>query len=145
MAMSIMNANVTLCGRHPKKLAILDGTTINAVLENELPAGKLYDIVVDATGRPEGITKAFSLTRPRGTLVVKTTTHLQRGLDLNAVVINEISVVGSRCGSFVHGLALFETGKIKVNKMIDSTFPLEEGLKAFKVAAERGAMKVMVG
>ena len=144
-AMDIMYANVTLCGRHPRKLAILDGTKVNAVMENELAPGKLYDIVVEATGRPDGVAKALSHTKPRGNLVLKSTTRQNREIDLNAVVINEISVVGSRCGHFVHGLALLESGKIRLSRMVESMFPLEEGLSAFSAAAKPGAMKVLVG
>ncbi|MBI3793600.1 MAG: alcohol dehydrogenase catalytic domain-containing protein [Nitrospinae bacterium] len=142
--LDIMGAGVTLCGRHRNKLAILDGTTINAVLEGELKKGKQYDVVVDATGVPAGAAKGMALTRPRGSLILKTTTAEKREIDLNLAVINEISVVGSRCGSFVHGMAIMETGKLKVRNMIDSEFPIEEGLRAFEAAGKPGAMKILL-
>ncbi|MBI5178253.1 MAG: alcohol dehydrogenase catalytic domain-containing protein [Nitrospinae bacterium] len=144
-AVEILKGNVTLCGRHPRKLKVLEGTNVCAVLESELKPGKQYDVVVDATGRPEGIVKALALTRPRGSLVLKSTVANPVKLDLNAVVINEISIVGSRCGPFVHGLALMETGKIKLKQMIDRAYPLEEGLKAFEAAGKPGALKVLIG
>lgn len=142
--LDIMKAGVTLCGRHRRRLAVLDGTRVNAVLEGELIPGKQYDLVVDATGRPEGAATALSLTKPRGTLVLKTTTSLKRELDLNIVVINEISVVGSRCGPFVHGMALLESGEVRLSAMVEAEFPIEEGLRAFEAAGKPGAMKVLV-
>jgi 2-desacetyl-2-hydroxyethyl bacteriochlorophyllide A dehydrogenase len=142
--LDIMRADVTLCGRHKRKLAILDGTNVNAVLEGELKSGKLYDVVVDATGRPDGANMALSLTKPRGSTVLKTTTREKRELDLNLAVINEISIVGSRCGPFVHGLALLETGRIQLSRMIESEFSIEEGIKAFEAAGKPGALKVLV-
>ncbi len=143
--LEIMKADVTLCGRHAKKLAVMDGTNVCAIRENELKPGKQYAVVVDATGRPEGVAKALSLTRARGSLALKSTVAHPAKLDLNYVVINEISVIGSRCGPFVHGIALIETGEMRLPKMIEKTFPLSEGLKAFEEAAKPGAMKVLIG
>ncbi|MBI3580917.1 MAG: alcohol dehydrogenase catalytic domain-containing protein [Nitrospinae bacterium] len=142
--LEIMKANVTICGRHRRRLDVLDGTRVNAVLEDELIPGKQYDLVVDATGRPEGAATALSRTKPRGTLVLKTTTALKRELDLNTVVINEISVVGSRCGPFVHGMALLELGQIRLSAMVEAEFPIEEGPTAFEAAGKPGAMKVVI-
>ncbi len=145
-AIEILRANVTLCGRHKKKLAILNGKNIATLLENELKPGKKYDVVVDATGRPEGMKKALGFVRPRGNLILKTTIAAPvADIDINHIVINEISVIGSRCGPFVHALALMETGQITLEPMVEATYRLEEGLKAFEHAARPGALKVLVG
>ncbi len=145
-AVETLRANVTLCGRHKKKLDILKGKNIATLLEGELKPGKKYDVVVDATGRPEGVKKALGFVRPRGNLILKTTiADPTAELDVNHIVINEISVIGSRCGPFVHALALMETGQITLEPMVDATYPLEEGLAAFEHAARPGALKVLVG
>ncbi len=145
-ALEVLRANVTLCGRHKKKLDILKGKNIATLLEGELKPGKKYEVVVDATGRPEGVKKALGFVRPRGNLILKTTIAAPTAeIDLNHIVINEISVIGSRCGPFVHALALMETGQITLEPMIEASYPLEEGLKAFEHAARPGALKVLVG
>ena len=120
-ALENLRANVTLCGRHKKKLDILKGKNIATLLEQELKPNKKYDVVVDATGRPEGARKALRFVRPRGNLVLKTTIAAPTAeFDLNFIVINEISVIGSRCGPFVHALALMETGQITLEPMVEA-------------------------
>lgn len=144
-ALDVLQAQVTLCGRHPHKLALLKGSNVAPLLESGLKPGRLYDVVIDATGRAEGVQTALKFVRPRGTLVLKTTVAVPAAIDLNAVVINEISVIGSRCGPFVHALALMETGRIKLAPLVEATYPLYEGMKAFEHARRPGALKVLIG
>jgi len=142
---AVIRGNVTLCGRHPEKLALVEGKGVATLLESELKNDKQYDIVIDATGNPDGVAIALSHTRPRGQLVLKTTVFEPVKLDLNKVVIDEISVIGSRCGPFEHALALLEMKEINVTKLIQKEFKLEQGLEAFEAAAKPGALKILLG
>ena len=142
---SVVKGNVTICGRHPENLALLDKLDVAALLESELKEDRLYDVVVDVTGNPDSINTALAHTKPRGQLVLKTTVEKPALLDLNRVVINEISVIGSRCGPFEQGLSLLEIGAVDVRKYIRARFPLEKGAEAFEEAAKPGALKVLIG
>jgi 2-desacetyl-2-hydroxyethyl bacteriochlorophyllide A dehydrogenase len=142
---ALMKGDVTLCGRHPEKLKLVDSNDVTTLLESELKSGKLYDIVVDATGNPEGIKKALSHTRPRGKLVLKSTVANPASVDLTKLVVDEISIIGSRCGPFEHSLALLEMKEIDVKKLIEDEYPLEQGLKAFEAAGRPGALKLLLG
>ncbi|GMT42681.1 MAG: alcohol dehydrogenase [bacterium] len=142
---ALLKADVTLCGRHSQKLSLVETMGIAAFHHGEMPrSGKLYDVVVDATGSSEGIKQAISRTRPRGYTVIKTTVAKPAQVDLNRIVIDEISLVGSRCGSFEHGLMLLEDGAVNVKFLIDKTFPIERSMEAFEAAAKPGAMKVIL-
>lgn len=138
-------ANVVLCGKHPEKLALLEGTQVERVLLRDLPEGSLYDVVVDATGRPEGLDLALSRTKPRGFLVLKTTVAKPAPINHNLIVINEITVVGSRCGDFTRGLPVASGGELALKPLIQKSFPWEEGIAAFAEAGKPGALKVLLG
>ncbi|MFQ5432284.1 MAG: alcohol dehydrogenase catalytic domain-containing protein [Nitrospinota bacterium] len=142
---AVIRGNVTLCGRHPEKLALAGGKEIATLLESELKNDRQYDIVIDATGNPDGVAIALSHTRPRGQLILKTTVSEPVKMDLNKVVIDEISVIGSRCGPFEHALALLEMKEIDVTMLIQKKFKLEQGLEAFEAAAKPGALKILLG
>ena len=142
---AVIRGNVTLCGHHPEKLALVEGKDIATLLESKLQNGKLYDIVIDATGNPDGIAVALSHTKPRGQLLLKTTLTEPAKMDLNKVVLDEISVIGSRCGPFDHALALLELQEIDVTNLIQKEFKLEDGLQAFEAAGKPGALKILVG
>ncbi len=140
-----VKGNVTLCGRHPEKLALAGGKDLATLLESELINDKPYDIVIDATGSPDGAAIALSHTKPRGQLILKTTVSEPAKLDLNKVVIDEISIIGSRCGPFEHALALLEMREIDVTSLIQKEFKLKQGLEAFEAAAKPGALKILLG
>ena len=142
---AIIRGNVTLCGHHPEKLALVEGKDIATLLESKLQIGKLYDIVIDATVNPDSVAIALSHTKPRGQLILKTTVTEPAKMDLNKVVLDEISVIGSRCGPFEHALALLEMKEIDVTNLIQKEFKLEEGLQAFEAAGKPGALKILVG
>lgn len=144
-ALSILSAHVTVAGKYPEKLAILDQSPITTVKAGAMKDGMFYDVVVDATGRPEGVGIAMSHAKPRGYIVLKTTVANPSRMDYNQLVINEITLIGSRCGPFERGLVLLESGEIKVKPLIQKTFPLERGLEAFEEAAKPGALKILIG
>ena len=102
------------------------------------------DIVVEATGSAEGFATARRLLRPRGTLVLKSTFHGEVTLNLSTVVVDEVTLVGSRCGPFPAALRLLEQRLVEVESLIHVTYPLNEGLAAFEQAAAPGVLKVLL-
>jgi alcohol dehydrogenase len=103
-----------------------------------------FDWVVDATGSPDGLRAAAGMARPRGTVILKSTVHGMVAVDTAPIVVNELTLVGSRCGRFETALPLLEHELIQVGEMITDRFELEDAPRAFARAAERGAMKVLL-
>jgi threonine dehydrogenase-like Zn-dependent dehydrogenase len=130
---------VTLIGRHPEKLALAAGWGISV----GRPDHQL-DLVVDCSGNPRGLATALDLVRPRGTVVLKSTYHQLAEINLSRVVVDEIQLVGSRCGPFRPALHLLESGKVDVTSLIEARYPLLDGLAALEHAGRRGALKVLV-
>jgi threonine dehydrogenase-like Zn-dependent dehydrogenase len=102
------------------------------------------DIVVECTGAPSGLKTAFALVHPRGTIVLKSTYAELPKLDLSPVVINEITVVGSRCGPFPPAIRFLEQGGIDTVSLISRRFPLGKGVNALKAAKRSDALKVVL-
>lgn len=132
-----------LVGKHLEKLARAASAGIHTAGAEGL-RHKSYDVVVDATGSPSGMQLALQLLRPRGTLVLKSTYHGQLSLDAAVIVIDEISVVGSRCGPFPPALDALGTGAVDPAPLVDAMFPLEDALAAMRRAGGPGVMKVLV-
>jgi threonine dehydrogenase-like Zn-dependent dehydrogenase len=139
----LTGCNLVAVGRHPNKLAILEQRGIRTQ-----PAGEKIppdaDIVVEATGSPAGFKQAQALVRPGGTLVLKSTFYGEVTLDLSQLIVNEITVVGSRCGPFNMALRLLEQRLVDVEPLIHATYSLEDGLAAFERAATPGVLKVLL-
>jgi alcohol dehydrogenase len=127
-------------GRHPEKLRIAAA----AETSTAEPPSAAYDWVVDATGSPEGLHTAVAMTRPRGTLILKSTVHGTVPVDTAPIIVNEITLVGSRCGRFETSLPLLDHNLIGVDAMISARFPLSEAPKAFARAAENDVLKVLL-
>jgi threonine dehydrogenase-like Zn-dependent dehydrogenase len=126
-------ANVQLFGRHAK----------HATITNKLPGGA-YPVVVDATGSADGLRSAISMCMPRGTVVMKSTVHGLVPIDTAPAIVNEITLVGSRCGRFEPAIKLLASGKVRVNDLISDEFPLDRAPAAFKRAATKGILKVLL-
>ncbi|HEX8559238.1 MAG TPA: alcohol dehydrogenase catalytic domain-containing protein [Pyrinomonadaceae bacterium] len=139
-------AGVTLVGRHDSKLAIAAGRGVRAVRADELPAAfdRAFDVAVEASGSPEGLATALRLLRPRGSLVLKSTFHGTTELNAAPIVVDEISIVGSRCGRFHPALELLRRDAVDVASLVTEEFPLAEGVRAFERAAEPGVLKVLL-
>jgi alcohol dehydrogenase len=103
-----------------------------------------FAVVVEATGSPEGLRQAVSMVRPRGTVVMKSTVHQEVQLDMAPVIVNEITLVGSRCGLFEPALTLLSEGKVDTSAMVSAEYPLTEAPSAFARAARRGVLKVLL-
>ena len=140
---------VTLAGRHPERAHLLDDSLefAEGLLEPNSTRSERnahYSIVVEATGKPEVLPRALQCVAPRGTLVLKTTSEQPNELDFASVVVNEITILGSRCGPFAPALASLARGAPPVEKMITSRFPLEHAAQALEAAGKPGALKVLI-
>jgi alcohol dehydrogenase len=130
-------------GRHARKLAILQARGIATTTDADSVRGQ-FDVVVDCAGKAGGFELARKLLRPRGTLVLKSTFHGGQESSFAPIVIDEISIIGSRCGPFAPALRLLEHKLLDVDALTDSEFPIERGVEAFERAASHGAMKVQI-
>ena len=130
-------------GRHAEKLRFSAEAGVQTETATELPAAA-YDWVVEATGNPEALRQAAAMTRPRGTLILKSTVHGLVGIDTAPIIVNELTLVGSRCGRFEAALPLLDQHLIRAEQLIAARYRLEEAPKAFARAAERGVLKVLL-
>ncbi|HSW51210.1 MAG TPA: alcohol dehydrogenase catalytic domain-containing protein [Bryobacteraceae bacterium] len=132
---------VHLYGKHREKLAIAAAVGIRSRLAS--PSAD-YDWVVEATGNAGGLKQAIAMTRPRGTVLLKSTVHGDVRMDTAPVVVNEITLVGSRCGRFEPALALLRKRKLRLDEMIAGRLPLSQAPRALRLAARKGALKVLL-
>jgi len=130
-------------GRHKDKLRIAEQSGVSTEIAKKLPVAK-YEFVVDATGSSEGLRQAVQMTQPRGTVIMKSTVHGLVAIDSAPVIVNEITLVGSRCGRFEPALRLLKSRKVHVAAMISDVLPLKSAPQAFKEAAKPGVLKVLL-
>jgi threonine dehydrogenase-like Zn-dependent dehydrogenase len=140
---------VTLYGKHSEKLALARQVGIQTVQvtgnESDLDTMKArYRLVVEATGSPTGLALAQRLTEPRGTIVLKSTFHGAAPVETWPIVVNELTVIGSRCGPFPKAIALLRTGKVDPTPLIAHTFQLSQAPEAIRIAQQPGVMKVLL-
>jgi len=140
---ALTGARVTLVGKHPDKLRLAKAAGVRTVLLADWKP-QSADIVVEATGSSSGLETALAAVRPRGTLVLKSTCAEEHRLSLAPVVINEITVVGSRCGLFPPALDALAQKKVSVTPMIEKIYPLSQGVDAVTHAGKPGARKVLL-
>jgi alcohol dehydrogenase len=141
--LQLTGCHLHVIGRHARKLAILQRRGIPAL---DTPAewyGR-FDVVIDCSGQASGFELARQLLRPRGTLVLKSTFHGAHEMRMAPLVVDEITVVGSRCGPFAPALRLLEQRLIEVETLLDAEYPIEQGVEAFKRAMSPGALKVQI-
>ncbi len=136
--------SVTLMGHHQEKLEVARWRDVKTSLRGEgVQPGA--DIVVDATGSGRGIARAIELCRPRGTIVLKSTVALQGEVNLAPLVVNEITLVGSRCGRFSHALDVMRKfPDMPLERLITHRYPLERAMEAFETAQSGKALKVVL-
>lgn len=140
---ALSGCNLTVVGRHPEKLGILSARGIATQLEGAAIEGNA-DVVIECTGQPAGFSRARELLRPRGKLVLKSTYHGLVHADLSSLVVDEIQVVGSRCGPFPPAIRLLCQGLVDVLPLIEAEYSLDEAMAAFEHAQRRGALKTLV-
>ena len=142
--LALTGCALTVIGRHPGKLALLAARGIATARADEGVADGRADVVVECTGNAEGLERARRAVRPRGTIVLKSTYRGRSSLDVSRIVVDEITLVGSRCGPFAPALALLVEGRVEVRSLVHARFPLHEAVAAFAEASRRGVMKVLV-
>lgn len=135
---------VRVVGRHPSKLALCDKWSIRARLVGDVIPRRDQDVVVECTGSPAGLELAMQMVRPRGTIVLKSTFAGRGAPALAPLVVDEITVVGSRCGPFREAIAAVARREIDVLSLIGRRMKLEQGVEAMRVAAEPGMLKVLL-
>jgi threonine dehydrogenase-like Zn-dependent dehydrogenase len=134
---------VTVVGRHAEKLAIARRFDLEAVAADGTDALRgRFDVVVDAAGRPEGLASALALVRPRGTVVLKSTFHGAAPIATSPIVVDEVTIVGSRCGPFPKAIDLLSRGAVDVRPLVSGVYPLSRWSDAF--AAARTNLKVLI-
>jgi len=137
-------ARVHLYGHHRSKTRLVEPSGVTTELVGKsLPKG-IWPIVVDATGSAEGLRASIALCEPRGTVVMKSTVHGLVAIDTAPAIVNEITLVGSRCGRFEPALRLLASGKVRVESLISEQFALNRAPEAFARAAEKGVLKVLL-
>jgi threonine dehydrogenase-like Zn-dependent dehydrogenase len=141
--LALTGCDLLAVGRHEEKLANLEARGIRTGYADAVQP-RSFDIAVECTGNPEGFAIALKSLRPRGTLVLKSTYAGQLSLDASALVVDEITLIGSRCGPFPAALRLLAEDKVDVSGLIQARYPLTDGLKAFNYAQQRGVLKVLV-
>jgi len=131
-------------GRHAEKLRIAQRAGVETEVAGDTLPEMAYDWMVEATGSPEGLRQAVKMTRPRGAVILKSTMHGLVGVDTAPVIVNEITLVGSRCGRFEPALDLLNRNLIPVEEMTAEQLPLAEAPRAFARAAQKGVLKVLL-
>ncbi len=144
MVLQYSGNELCLIGKHREKLALAGSSQIDTVLLEDLPRDNSFDLVVEATGRPDGFDLAREIIKPHGTLVLKSTVAESKELNLSSLVVNEITLVGSRCGPFLPAIRALRNKTVDVKPLISNIFPAEKALKAFKIAAGKSTLKVLL-
>jgi threonine dehydrogenase-like Zn-dependent dehydrogenase len=139
-----LSDHVLVVGKHPEKLALIASFGIATALVADAGSERTADVVVDVTGSESGLPTAMRMVRPRGTVVLKTTVAGTQTLAWAPFVIDEVTLVGSRCGPFDQALQALESGRVDVSAMVSRRFDLTEGLAALEHARTRPVLKVLL-
>jgi threonine dehydrogenase-like Zn-dependent dehydrogenase len=144
-SLALKSRNVSLVGKHEEKMRIAATRGVETVLlETAAKLNRSFDVAVEASGSESGFQTALDLLKPRGKLVLKSTFQGTPRWQAARVVVDEITIVGSRCGRFAPALELLENKAVDVEDMISAEFALENGVQAMKRAAEKGVLKVLL-
>ncbi len=136
-------AEVHLYGHHRERMRIVGVAGIRTARPPARPRA-MYDWLVEATGSAEGLSLAVRFARPRSTVIMKSTVHAEVAVDCARLIVNEITLIGSRCGRFGPALRLLREGMIRVSEMISARIPLSEAPRAFELAATKGSLKILL-
>jgi threonine dehydrogenase-like Zn-dependent dehydrogenase len=141
--LALAGCDLFAVGRHPAKLDLLASRGIRTGRAEDVPPRRA-DVAVECTGAPDGFELARKALRPRGTLVLKSTYAGTPALNLSPIVVDEVTVVGSRCGPVDAALRLLASGRIDTTSLVHARYPLEDAVQAFAHAARPGVLKVLV-
>lgn len=143
--------HLLLCGRYEEKLKVAEAQGVETRLIQ--PGGEpadicrelgYFDVVVEATGRAEGLASAIELARPEGTVLVKTSSHEPSAISAARIVVKELTVIGSRCGDLELALSFLKNRWIDVKPLIEAIYPLSQFDEAWRHACRRGTLKILV-
>ena len=141
--LALTGCDLHVVARHKRQQDLLKARGIRIIVEENIQPWR-WDIVVEATGSPSGFSLARQAIRPRGTLVLKSTYKGELNVNFSSIVVDEINIIGSRCGPFEPALRLMESKQVDPTVLIDAEYSLADALKAFEHAAESGVLKVLV-
>ncbi len=144
LTLHAQNFDVLLVGKHQNKLDIAEAQGVKTQLLNTFTPKKEYDVVVEATGTASGFETSMSLTKPRGVLVLKSTVASGKELNLAPIVIDEITVLGSRCGQFAPALRLLKNNRIDFKPFITKTYSIDDALEAFEANKAKDSIKILI-
>ena len=144
LALNAQNLDVLLVGKHQNKLDIAKAQGVETKLLSEFKLEKKYDVVVEATGTASGFETSIALTKPRGVLVLKSTVATGKELNLAPIVIDEITVLGSRCGQFATALRMLKNNRINFAPFITKTYSIDEALEAFEANKAKESLKILI-
>jgi len=146
LSLSLSSNKVTLIGKHSEKLDIAAAKGIRGLLTDEISASEngMYDVVVEASGSESGFATAVDLVMPRGKIVLKSTFAGTPTWPASRIVVDEITIVGSRCGRFRPAVELLTDNRVDVTPLISDTFALKDGVAAMRRAADNGVLKVLL-
>ncbi len=144
LALNAQNLDVTLVGKHQNKLDIAKAQGVKTSLLQDFPIEKKYDVVVEATGSVNGFETSLALTKPRGVLVLKSTVAASKEFNLAPIVIDEITVLGSRCGQFPPALRLLQSEKVDFSPLISGVYPVDKAIEGFEKNKEKDTLKVLI-
>jgi len=141
--LALTGCDLRVVARHAHQQDLLKARGIRVISEEEIQPSR-WDVVVEATGAPSGFSLARQAIRPRGTLVLKSTYKGEMNVNFSSIVVDEINIIGSRCGPFEPALRLMEAKQVDPTVLIADEFKLSDALKAFERAAESGVLKVLL-
>ena len=144
LALNAQNLDVTLIGKHKNKLNIAKEQGVKVKLLEESTIANNYDIVVEATGSVSGFETSLNLVKPRGVLVLKSTIATGKELNLAPIVINEITVLGSRCGQFGPALRLLKNNRINFTPFVSKIYSIDEAIEAFEANKQKDTIKILL-
>ena len=144
LALNAFNLDILLVGKHQNKLDIAEKQGVKTMLLDKFTPQKIYDVVVEATGTASGFETSMSLVKPRGVLVLKSTVASGKELNLAPIVIDEITVLGSRCGQFPPALRLLENNRIDFKPLISGIFNIDDAIEAFEANKAKDTLKVLL-
>jgi len=144
LTLNALNLDVLLVGKHQNKLDIAKSQGVQTKLLQDFKIEKIYDVVVEATGSASGFETSMSLTKPRGVLVLKSTVASGKELNLAPIVIDEITVLGSRCGQFSPALRLLKNNRIDFTPFITKIYDIDDAIEAFEANKSRESLKILI-
>ena len=144
LALYAQNLDVLLVGKHQNKLDIANTQGVKTKLLTDFTPEKIYDVVVEATGTASGFETSIALTKPRGVLVLKSTVATGKELNLAPIVIDEITVLGSRCGQFPPALRLLRNNRIDFKPFISGIYSINDAIEAFEANKQKDTLKILI-